>query len=346
MKRKTKIVTIVAGSVVALGLLTVTGLKTYNKLAKPTKSSNNQYQVYKVASALPLTMSGKIVAEKTQALNAPTGKLQQLNVTDGQTVKNGDILLTVTVTDIQESISSQQDVVNKANRAVNSAAATLKNAQQSYNQADVDTKPSLKDTVTQAQQAVTDANGDLQDAQSKLAELQGKLTMSLKAPFDGVVSVSNNTKDGIPSITINSSQKVLQANVSEYDYSKVKTGDTVTVSGIDGSPKQTTKISKIEQIPTGQGKGTTYYPFSANMNNDFLYGQSVKVKVPQSELKIPKSAVYKGSIYKVIDGKASRAQADLTKNGDTYIVNAGVSIGEKLITNPDSKLTNGEVVND
>lgn len=345
MSNSKKIVFVVCG-IAMFSLLSVTSLKVYTKMSGHQENNKNQYQVYKVTSTLPLTMSGKIVAEKTQTLNVPTGKLQQLNVTDGQTVKNGDILLTVTVTDIQESISSQQDVVNKANRAVNSAAATLKNAQQSYNQADVDTKPSLKDTVTQAQQAVADANGDLQDAQSKLAELQGNLTMSLKAPFDGVVSVSNNTKDGIPSITINSSQKVLQANVSEYDYSKVKTGDTVTVSGIDGSPKQTTKISKIEQIPTGQGKGTTYYPFSANMNNDFLYGQSVEVKVPQSELKIPKSAVYKGSIYKVIDGKASRAKADLTKNDDTYIVNAGVSIGEKLITNPDSKLTNGEAVND
>lgn len=291
-------------------------------------------------------MSGKVVAEKTQSLNSPTGKLQQINVKDGQSVKNGDILLTVTATDVQESISSQQDIVNKANRAVSSASATLKNAQQSYNQADADTKISLKDTVTQAQQALTDANGDLQDAQNKLAELQGKLTVSLKAPFDGVVSVSNDTKDGIPAITMNSSQKVLQANVSEYDYSKVHAGDIVTVSGIDGSPKQSTKITKIEQIPSNQGKGTTYYPFSASVNNDFLYGQSVKVKVPQSELKIPKSAVYKGSVYKVIDGKASRAQADLTQNGDTYIVNSGISKGEELVTNPDAKLTNGEVVDD
>ncbi|MCS8587259.1 biotin/lipoyl-binding protein [Leuconostoc falkenbergense] len=346
MKRKTKIIITVGGSVVALALLTATGVKTYSRLVGPATTAKNKYQVYKVTSALPLTMSGKVVAEKTQSLNSPTGKLQQINVKDGQSVKNGDILLTVTATDVQDSISSQQDVVNKANRAVSSASATLKNAQQSYNQADADTKMSLKDTVTQAQQALTDANGDLQDAQNKLAELQGKLTVSLKAPFDGVVSVSNDTKDGIPAITMNSSQKVLQANVSEYDYSKVHAGDNVTVSGIDGSPKQSTKITKIEQIPSSQGKGTTYYPFSASVNNDFLYGQSVKVKVPQSELKIPKSAVYKGSVYKVIDGKASRAQADLTQNGDTYIVNSGISKGEELVTNPDAKLTNGEVVDD
>lgn len=346
MKRKTKIIVIVVSSVATLGLLTATGVQTYNKLVKPTAVAKNKYQTYKVTKALPLTMSGKVAADKTQSLNSPTGKLQQVNVNDGQTVKNGDILLTVTSTDVQESISSQQDVVNKANRAVNSASTTFKNAQQSYNQADAETKISLKDSLTQAQQSLTDANGDLQDAQNKLVELQGKLNVSLKAPFDGVVSVSTATKDGIPTITINSNQKVLQTSVSEYDYSKVHSGDAVTVSGIDGSPKQSTTITKIEQIPSSQGKGTTYYPLSANVNNDFLYGQSVKVSVPQSQLKIPKSAVYKGSVYKVIDGKASRVQADVTRDGDSYIVNSGISQGEKLITNPDSKLTNGEVVDD
>ena len=140
MKRKTKIIITVGGSVVALALLTATGVKTYSRLVGPATTAKNKYQVYKVTSALPLTMSGKVVAEKTQSLNSPTGKLQQINVKDGQSVKNGDILLTVTATDVQDSISSQQDVVNKANRAVSSSSATLKNAQQSYNQADADTK--------------------------------------------------------------------------------------------------------------------------------------------------------------------------------------------------------------
>ena len=86
MKRKTKIIVTVVGSIAALGMLTATGVQAYHKLVKPTSTAKNKYQVYKVTGALPLTMSGKVVAEKTQSLNSPTGKLQQINVKDGQSV--------------------------------------------------------------------------------------------------------------------------------------------------------------------------------------------------------------------------------------------------------------------
>ncbi|WP_220740434.1 efflux RND transporter periplasmic adaptor subunit [Leuconostoc miyukkimchii] len=348
MKKRTKVVLITVSSVVAVGLLTVTSITTYNKMThKASSVTKKGYQSYRVTSSPALSMSGKIVANKTQTLNSPSGKIQQINVNDGQTVKNGEILLTVTNTDIQEAIEAQNDVISKATRGASATASALKSAQQQYQQAsDEEGKAALKDTVAQAQQATTDANADLQDAQNKLVELQNKLNVSLTAPFDGIVSVDNNTKDGIPSLTMNTTEKVLRATVSEYDYDKIHSGDSVTVSGIDGTPTQTTAIDKIEQIPAEQGKGTTYYPFSANVNGDFLYGQSVKVKVPQNDLKIPSSAVYKGSIYKVIDGKASRINADVTKSGTSYFIKSGVVKGEKIVLNPDSHLKNGEAIND
>ncbi|ETJ14727.1 MAG: hypothetical protein Q609_ECAC02569G0001, partial [Escherichia coli DORA_A_5_14_21] len=120
----------------------------------------------------------------------------------------------------------------------------------------------------------------------------------------------------------------------------------LSVSGIDGTPTQETTITKIEQIPTDQGKGTTYYPFSATVNNDFLYGQSVKVKIQQSDLKIPKSAVYQGNLYKISDGKAQRISADVVEAGTNYIVKSGIVKGEKIVLNPDSHLKNGEAVHD
>lgn len=346
MKKKSKITLICVGTIVTVTLLTAIGVQTYNKLARPIVTTKSQYRSYKVTKALSLSLSGKVVAEKTQALSLPTGKLQQLNVANGQDVKTGDILLVVTNTDVQEALNSQQDVVNKAHRTVNSASTPFKNAQQHGNQVDLETKATLNSGVEQTQQALSEANGALQDAQRKLAELQKNLTITLTAPFNGVVSVSNESKNGLPTITINSDRKVLQATVSEYDYSKLHSGDALTVSSIDGTLKQKTHISKIIQIPINDGKGTAYYPFSADINGDFLYGQSVKVSVQQSQIKIPKSSVYQGVVYKIIDGKASRVQADITSIGDGYVVNSGISQGERIIINPDSKLKNGEVVDD
>ncbi|MFH0349840.1 hypothetical protein ACG92U_08485 [Leuconostoc citreum] len=77
-----------------------------------------------------------------------------------------------------------------------------------------------------------------------------------------------------------------------------------------------------------------------------MYGQSVKVKIQQSDLKIPKSAVYQGNLYKISDGKAQRISADVVEAGTNYIVKSGIVKGEKIVLNPDSHLKNGEAVHD
>ncbi|MFH0349838.1 biotin/lipoyl-binding protein [Leuconostoc citreum] len=41
-------------------------------------------------------------------LNAPAGKLQQLNVSDGQNVHQGDILMTVNNPEVQEAVDAQK----------------------------------------------------------------------------------------------------------------------------------------------------------------------------------------------------------------------------------------------
>ncbi|BDR59637.1 efflux RND transporter periplasmic adaptor subunit [Xylocopilactobacillus apicola] len=345
---KKKKVLIISAIVVAVAVIAFVGINRMNrsKAMEAKMMEQSGYETYKVTNVPDLSMSGKIVAGKTQALMSPNGKLDQLNVKDGQEVTNGTVLLTVTDTSVQDNINNQKSVVAKANRMVTSANNALKSAQQSYNQADEESKPSLKDAVSKAQQDVNDANTDLNEENSKLTELQNKLHANLNAPFDGIVSVDNNSKDGVPAITMNSKQKVLQASVSEYDYPKVHVGDSIEITGVDGSPSQKTTITKINQVPSNQGKGTAYYSFSADVNDEFLYGQSVKLKIAQKGLKIPESAVHNGSIFKVVHGKARKIKADVSKSGDVFLVNSGVAKGEVIVANPDDKLKDGENVND
>jgi HlyD family secretion protein len=329
------------------GVLTILLIIMNNNMINSKKyQKNNAYKIYIVGNTLPLTISGSVVAKRTQILNSSTGNLQQISVVNGQSVTNGEVLMTVTNQDAKQAVSDQNDVINKAIRAVNTSSDTLKNPQKSYKQANDDAKSVAKDSLTQAQQSYNEANADLTDAKNKLVELQNKVTSNVTAPFDGIVSVDNDTKDGIPALTVTSSEKELKASISEYDYTKIQTGDTITVSGIDGKTQQKTTISSISQLPTTQSKGTAYYSFSAKVNNDFLYGQSVKVQVEQHEVKVPKSAVYHHHIYKIIDGKVIPIKADVTISGTSYIVNTGVSVGEKIVYNPDSHLKKGKAVND
>ncbi|MDV8932568.1 efflux RND transporter periplasmic adaptor subunit [Leuconostoc citreum] len=322
MKKSTKTALVVVSSLVGIGLLTTAGVTTYQKTTHKTATKDKKgYQSYTVTTT-------------------PAGKLQQLNVSDGQNVHQGDILMTVNNPEAQEAVDAQKEMMRQSSRAGTSIKDV---AQQANNRANERGKgPS----DSQSQQIINDANVDVQEAQNRLVALQSKVTTAVTAPFDGIVSVDYNTKDGLPGLTLNAVDKVLKANVSEYDYHKLHSGDKLSVSGIDGTPTQETTITKIEQIPTDQGKGTTYYPFSATVNNDFLYGQSVKVKIQQSDLKIPKSAVYQGNLYKISDGKAQRISADVVEAGTNYIVKSGIVKGEKIVLNPDSHLKNGEAVHD
>jgi HlyD family secretion protein len=347
-KKKTLIIifvviaVLIGGGVIALKQMSIRGREMGSEVPKM-----EGYVAYLVDKVPDLSLTGKIVPEKNQNLIIPNGKLDQLNVKDGQEVKSGDVILTVTDTQKEEAIENQNSVVNKTKRLVTSANNALKNAQNTYNQADAETKSSLKDALTKAQQDLNDANSDLNEENSKLTELQNKLHVNLTAPFDGIVTVAENgSKDGMPNITIASKQKILQTTVSEYDFNKVHVDDEINVTGIEGTPSQKTKIIRINQVPNNPEKGTAYYEVFANANDDFLYGQSVKIKVPQKGIKIPESAVYNGYIYKVIEGKARKVKADVTKSGDSYLVNSGVAKGEKIVLNPDEKIKDGEKVND
>lgn len=346
MKRKTRGILISAAVVVAMLAIITATIVQYKETVKSSSGESHRYTAYLVSQDTNLSLSGKIVSTQIKSLVSPSGNLKRLNVSDGQAVKNGDVLMTVTNQDAQQAVSDQNDVINKAIRTVNTASDTLKNSQKSYNQANDDEKSAAKDSLTQAQQSYNEANADLTDAKNKLVELQNKVTSNVTAPFDGIVSVDNDTKDGIPALTVTSSEKELKANISEYDYTKLHNGDAITVSGVDGKPQQKTTISSVSQLPTTQSKGTAYYPFSAKVNNDFLYGQSVKVQVEQHEVKVPKSAVYHHQIYKIIDGKVSPIKADVTLSGTSFIVNSGLNIGEKIVQNPDSQLKKGEAIND
>jgi len=210
MKRKNRVI-LISAVVVMIVIITAIVVQ-YKKTVKSSSGESHRYIAYSVSQDTNLSLSGKIVSTQIKSLVSPSGNLKQLNVSDGQAVKNGDVLMTVTNQDAQQAVSDQNDVVNKAIRAVNTASDTFKNSQKSYNQANDDSKSAAKDSLTEAQQSYNEANADLTDAKNKLVELQNKVTSNVTAPFDGIVSVDNDTKDGIPALTVTSSEKELKAN--------------------------------------------------------------------------------------------------------------------------------------
>ena len=200
-------------------------------------------------------------------------------------------------------------------------------------------------SVAQAQASLADAQSDVTAAQNKVNTLSQKVTQTLTAPFDGTVTV-DDTKQDAPVITIYSNDLKLKTKVSEYNYSKLKTGQAIHVRALATGKQADTTISYLATVPTtnSQSNDTSYEVDADLSSKDFMDGQTVKASVAQNQLRIPKSSVKNGQVYVVKNGKAKAVAVSGKRVNEYFEVKSGVKAGQQIVTNPDSKLHNGTKV--
>nr|WP_302147544.1 HlyD family efflux transporter periplasmic adaptor subunit [Limosilactobacillus mucosae] len=196
-----------------------------------------------------------------------------------------------------------------------------------------------------ANEELADAQSDVTAAQNKVNTLSQKVTQTLTAPFDGTVTV-DDTKQDAPVITIYSNDLKLKTKVSEYNYSKLKTGQAIHVRALATGKQADTTISYLATVPTtnSQSNDTSYEVDADLSSKDFMDGQTVKASVAQNQLRIPKSSVKNGQVYVVKNGKAKAVAVSGKRVNEYFEVKSGVKAGQQIVTNPDSKLHNGTKV--
>jgi HlyD family secretion protein len=196
-----------------------------------------------------------------------------------------------------------------------------------------------------ANEELADAQSDVTTAQNKVNTLSQKVTQTLTAPFDGTVTV-DDTKQDAPVITIYSNDLKLKTKVSEYNYSKLKTGQAIHVRALATGKQADTTISYLATVPTtnSQSNDTSYEVDADLSSKDFMDGQTVKASVAQNQLRIPKSSVKNGQVYVVKNGKAKAVAVSGKRVNEYFEVKSGVKAGQQIVTNPDSKLHNGTKV--
>lgn len=235
-----------------------------------------------------VTASGKIDAEKTVDISADiTGRILQIAVKEGDTVKKGQFLVQIDPVQFQGAVSRGEALL-AANEAAVVQART--NRDQTKRQLDRATEihrtaPELiaEEAVEQAQQAydvaVSTYNANLaqvEQAQASLKEARDNLTRTrLFSPIsgrvvrlpvhEGEVAVPNTfSKETALLMTIADLSTILaKVQVDETDVVRLQRGDSVDVS-IDAYPDTTflgrvTKISnaaKLSQTAAGAQTGT------------------------------------------------------------------------------------------
>ena len=326
---------------VPLGAAVIGGTVLYVTDHQTTKEAGTPtYQVATVKQST-FTVAGKVVPVAQQQLTIPEGKVQQLNVANGDTVTAGQVLLT-TFLDKSMDLAEQQATLDKGNRVATSAQNTINQLTQQLQQlpADDPTRADLDSQLRDAKSNLADAQADVQTSQQVLQRGQNSQYGQVTAPYDGRISVSYD-QSGKVQLAITGSGLQATGLVSEYDYDKVKDHRDVAIKALATKHEAKTTLNFLSTNPAKESsKNMARYAFTTeNLDaTQFMNGQSLTITVPQDGIRVPMAAVKHGHVYRYVAGKARKTPVTTEKRDGYLVVTAGLQAKERIIMNPDNKL--------
>ncbi|MFD2305736.1 efflux RND transporter periplasmic adaptor subunit [Enterococcus termitis] len=373
MKNK-KIKWVIGGVIISLG---IGGYILYSSSNKETEPS---YSAFTLEPLDPLVLKGEVKAMQTEDIfyDQALGTVASIPVKNEQEVKAGEALVNYQNGEAQTRADQQQRAVNKSSLSAQQATQNLTRAQTKYNEAqaalnqsraelDREADPENKETlkskveqqkselsaanseVVQAQQALELANTEVNDEAAALESEQGKVSTTVNATQDGIAIVNEAGKKSLdtPLVQVLSKTKQIKGTVTEYDLTKLKTGQEVSVTSIGSNQVVQGKINSINQLPkTGKGGEAEIPAYEFTVEGDFpwAYGSSVQVSLQQPQLIVPENAVITEGkqtfVYVYKNGRAKKTEVKFTEVNNAKIVESGISKGMKIIDNPDESLKN------
>lgn len=263
---------------------------TYVQTIKPTIYDNNKIVTNGVVESKEIASIGTRIM----------GYVKEINIQQGESVKKGDLLISISDQDLQAQLISAKAMLTKASIAYtlaqkdeNRYKILLKRkscSQKEYEQIHLQFK-SMQAAHTSALQAV------------KQAEEQIKYTQ-IKAPFDGTISTvytkqGSLATPGLPLITIEKAGvKVIQTQINENFISQIKIGmiSTVKIENTNISFPASVIQRSISSISTGgQYKVTLQVPKnlqkSINSGSHTKIYFSIKNEKKSTHIFIPKNAI-------------------------------------------------------
>lgn len=242
--------------------------------------------------------SGTLAASSTTNVNANvSGTVKKVYVQQGDKVKKGAVLFTMTSDTLSDAVSTAAKSKSKAYSSYASALSELSSAKTALAKAKASAKKQAKsassapggagsqsssstdsssavqsaqEAVTQAKQSVSQAKSSYDDAVSTYDDAVDALDdLTVKAANAGTVSAVNITKGDVvdassssssSAVTISGLNKMsLSMNVSEYDVGKLKAGQsaTVTVTALEKDVDATVK--SVSSTASDSTDGSTAY---------------------------------------------------------------------------------------
>lgn len=311
-----------------------------------------------------ITASGQIVAENSAQLSTRImGYVTAVNVKVGEQVDKGQLLASISSSDLQAK-------KGQANAGISQATAAFNNAKKDY-----DRFKNLFDQNSATQKELDDvkmqmemAKAQLETAKQMSNEVDAQFSYAnLRAPFAGVITgkfvkEGDMANPGMPMISLENTGKLeALVNVSENKISKIKPEmkAEVNIKSLNKTLQgKVTEISSSSRVSGGQysvkvaldDEDPQIYSgmfVNVRFEND---ADSTNTTAMESVMLIPKKAIIKegqlNGIYVVGDDQVAILRwLRLGKTyGDQVEVLSGLSIGDQYVVEAEDRLYNGSKV--
>jgi len=366
MKKK-----IIIGVVIVALIAIIAGIqssKRNNKQVTSVKTSKVVMGDVKMYLSTTATIESKNEKDYTAS---STAKISNVNVSVGDKVKKGDTLLTYDTSDLSSQVSSarigynnalsqKQDAVNKNSDAKTTIADTEDTQANASTISAAEQNLLSNEKTKQLDYAVASAKITLDSAKTKLSQNSYVISNS-----DGVVTevnvVSGQTGSQTTAIIVQDiSNLKAVVKVGKYDAAKVAINDPSTIM----SNGKVYKANVSEIYPTATvnttaaGGDTTLtveldvLEAAPQLKVNFDADVDILLEQAPNVVKVPSEAILTnkdGSTYLFVieNGKAVQKSVKLGVQSDTDAqIISGVKVGDSVILNPGSTVTNGVMVKD
>ena len=332
--------------------------------------------------ASSVLLSGTVTAKNEQYVyfDASKGDLDEILVSVGDKVEEGQALVKYSSADAQAAYDAADRAVAKADRHIEELNKARENASAVPASPQIPTEAGLPEqaqattsSVSSIDSQISDAKDNRADAVAQLNKAQAQLdAATVLSTLEGtVVEVNRNVSKSptgnsqvVVHVVSNENLQV-KGELSEYNLANLSVGQEVTfTSKVYQDKSWTGKISYISDYPKNNGEAAnaalggntgSKYPYTVDVTSDIGelkqgFSVSVEVKNKSKALLVPLTSVVtendKNYVWIVDDQKkAKKVEVALgNADADNQEITSGLTDGAKVISNPTSSLEEGKEV--
>ena len=334
--------------------------------------------------ASSVLLSGTVTAKNEQYVyfDASKGDLDEILVSVGDKVEEGQALVKYSSADAQAAYDAADRAVAKADRHIEELNKARENASATPASPQVPTEAGLPEQAQAATSSVSSIDSQISDAKDNRADAVAQLNKA-QAQLDAATVLSTlegtvvEVKRNVSKSPTGNSQVVVhvvsnenlqvKGELSEYNLANLSVGQEVTfTSKVYQDKSWTGKISYISDYPKNNGEAAnaalggntgSKYPYTVDVTSDIGelkqgFSVSVEVKNKSKAILVPLTSVVtendKNYVWIVDDQKkAKKVEVTLgNADADNQEITSGVTDGAKVISNPTSSLEEGKEVKD